>query len=44
MRIKGTAYREEGLVSQSENGVLDCGITNEVDIGGVEVSVVHKFS
>lgn len=44
LRVKGSAYGEEGLVREGENGVLDCGIAKEEDVGGVEVSVIHKFS
>ena len=43
-RVKGTAYGEESLVSESDNGVLNGGIPIELHICGVEVSVVDKFS
>lgn len=44
LRVKGTPYGEESLVCKSENRVLNGGITEKFDVGGVEVYVVDKFS
>lgn len=44
VRVKGASYGEEGLVGKSKDGVLDGGINGEDYVGGIEVSVVHKFS
>lgn len=44
MRVKGTPYGEESLVCEFENRVFYGGIPIEFYVGGVEVSVVDKFS
>lgn len=44
LRVKGTAYGEESLVSESKNGFFDGCISIELCVGGVEVSVIDKFS